>query len=100
MASHQFELLITRIMKKKNLKLSLRKHNIASVNTKTITGGIIAYSPPITIEEDVCQPSDICSDKETCPKHCITIREDACYTDPILSCTPDGCGNSMNVCPL
>lgn len=88
-------------MKKKNLntKLCFKKHTIASFDTKTVTGGI-ALSPPITVEEDVCQPSDICSDKETCPKHCITIREDACYTDPILSCTPDGCGNSLNACQL
>ncbi|WP_298514611.1 hypothetical protein [uncultured Kordia sp.] len=84
-------------MKKKNLnmKLRLRKDKIASFNSKKVTGGI-AYSPPITVEQDVCQPSDICSDKETCPYHCITMREDACYTDPIISCTPDGCGSMVN----
>lgn len=99
-AEIQFELLIFKYttMKKKNMKLCLRKSKIASFDTKTIKGGI--YSPPITIEPDVCQPSDICSDKETCPMHCITIREDACYTDPIISCTPDGCGNTMNTCKL
>lgn len=81
-------------MKKKNFnkKLFLRKNNIASFDTKTIQGGIVAYSPPITVEEDVCQPSDICSDKETCPFVCITMREDACYTDKILSCEPYVCG--------
>jgi len=86
-------------MKKKNLnaKLSLRKRKVASFDTTSIKGGgVDAYSPPITVEKDVCQPSDICSDKESCPYHCITIREDACYTDPVISCTPDGCGTMVN----
>ncbi|MEM6719008.1 MAG: hypothetical protein AAF611_06830 [Bacteroidota bacterium] len=86
-------------MKKKNLtiKLCLRKSKVASFDTKTVKGGFVeAFSPPITLEPDVCQPSDICSDKATCPYECITVREDACYTDPVISCTPDGCGSMVN----
>jgi TPP-dependent indolepyruvate ferredoxin oxidoreductase alpha subunit len=80
-------------MKKKNIKLCLRKSRIASFDTKMIRGGAEAYSPPITVEPDVCQPSDICSDDATCPFVCITMREDACYTDKVLSCEPYVCGD-------
>ena len=84
-------------MKKKNLhkKLCLGKNSIASFNTKAIKGGLEAYSPPITVEPDVCQQSDICSDAVTCPFVCITHREDACYTDKILSCEPYVCDQAV-----
>ncbi|MEM6687274.1 MAG: hypothetical protein AAF617_15950 [Bacteroidota bacterium] len=81
-------------MKKKNLtaKLYLRKQNVAAFQVNTIKGGL-AFSPPVTVEADVCEPSDICSDKATCPFVCITMREDACYTDEVLSCEPYVCGD-------
>ncbi|PTX58359.1 hypothetical protein C8N46_1144 [Kordia periserrulae] len=80
-------------MKKKNVKLSLRKSKVASFEAKRIKGGTAVDSEPITVEPDVCQQSDICSDAVTCPFVCITIREEACYTDKILSCEPYVCGD-------
>lgn len=78
-------------MKKKNLNLKLRlgKSNIASFYTRTIKGGTANAANTIGRP---CPFTDTCPYTETCPyQNCQTVKVDACFTDPGISCAPDAC---------
>jgi len=87
-------------MKKKelNLKLSLKKHNVASFEAQVIKGGTgnTADCPPPTLSCN-CEPTNDCG-TNTGRVDCYTLNFETCFSAPELSCTPEGCGNSLYNC--
>ncbi|PTX58358.1 hypothetical protein C8N46_1143 [Kordia periserrulae] len=85
-------------MKKKelNLKLLLKKQNVASFEAQTVKGGNTADCPPPTLSCN-CNPTNDCG-TNTGRVDCYTLNVETCFSAPELSCTPEGCGNSLYNC--
>ena len=85
-------------MKKKelNLKLSLKKQNVASLEVQKVKGGNTADCPPPTLSCN-CNPTNDCG-TNTGRVDCYTLNVETCFSAPELSCTPEGCGNSLYNC--